>query len=65
MQMGPIGSVPAIVAELAPKVRAYPNPRAATIGRRIFARQLPAGLARAKPGGITWHSLDQLYDHPL
>jgi len=57
---GPVGSVPAVVAELEAKVRAYPNPRAATIGRRIFVHKLPAAAARAKHPEITWHSLDDL-----
>ena len=59
---GPIGSVPGVVAELERKVRAYPNPRAATIGRRIFAHRLPAASVRAKAPGVIWHSLDDLYD---
>lgn len=59
---GPITSVPKIVAELERNVRAYPNARAATIGRRIFARRLPPPSARAKIAGVVWHSLDQLYD---
>ncbi len=59
---GPIGSVPAVVAELERKVRAYPNPRAATLGRRIFTHRLPPPSVRAKAPGVTWHSLDDLYE---
>ena len=59
--MGPIGSVPGVVTELERKVNAYPNPRGATIGRRIFVHRLPAASARVKVSGITWHSLDDLY----
>jgi hypothetical protein len=43
-------------------VRAYPNSRAVTIGRRIFVHRLPAASARAKAADVTWHSLDDLYD---
>jgi uncharacterized protein len=58
---GPISSVPAVVTELERKASAYPNPRGATIGRRIFVHRMPAASARAKAPGITWHSLDDLY----
>jgi AAA+ ATPase superfamily predicted ATPase len=58
---GPVGSVPGLLAELERKARAYPNPRAATIGRRLFVQKLPAASARAKADGVTWHGLDELY----
>lgn len=58
---GKIESVPAIAADLERKVRGYPNGRAATIGRRVFAHHLPPSAARARVDGVTWHSLDQLY----
>ena len=59
---GPIGSVPAVVAALERKVRAYPNPRAATIGRRMFVRTLTATQrARRSDVPLAWHSLDDLY----
>lgn len=59
---GPVGSVPAVVDELARKAAAYPNPSAATIGRRVFVRRPPPQAARAREGDVTWHSLDELYD---
>ncbi len=57
---GAVGSAPALAAELETKVRAFPNPRGDTIGRRLFTRARPsAARARTQP---TWHSLDDLYD---
>ena len=55
---GPIGSAPALLEELERKVRAFPNPRGDTIGRRIFTRaSAPAGRAR----DLRWYSLEDLY----
>ena len=56
---GPVASVPALSEELERKVRAYPNPRAATIGRRLFVHRAPAAAARAR--GVVWHTLEDLY----
>jgi hypothetical protein len=60
---GPIASAPRVLAELEAKVRAFPNPRNATLGRRVFARTLPAAARRrAQPGApVAWHSLEDLY----
>ena len=40
------------------KVRDFPNPRRATIGRRIFTRHPPPAQAGA---GVRWHGLEELY----
>jgi AAA+ ATPase superfamily predicted ATPase len=55
---GTVRSPAAIEQELEKKVRAYPNRRGATIGRRIFARQVPAGR---ETGGARWYGLEELY----
>jgi hypothetical protein len=56
---GTVRSPGAIEQELEEKIRAYPNRRGATIGRRIFARQVPAGGRGA--GGAKWYGLEELY----
>ena len=56
---GPVRSPRAVERELDEKARAYPNPRGATIGRRIFVRHLPAKAA--KDSGAHWHGLEELY----
>ena len=56
---GAIGSVPALQAELDAKVRAFPNPRNDTIGRRLFARTVPASAR--KDSTHRWYSLEDLY----
>ena len=53
---GPVRSPQAIERELEEKVRDFPNPRGATIGRRIFTRQAPPEGA-----GGRWHGLEDLY----
>lgn len=61
---GPVGSVPALLAELDRKVTAFPNPRNDTLARRVFVRQVPAA-ARGRGGPpVAWHSLDDLYEAP-
>ena len=49
-----------LAAELEAKVRACPNRRGATVGRRLFVRQLPAGAPREESGPRR-HDLDDLY----
>ena len=56
---GPVGSVPALQAELEAKVHGFPNPRNDTIGRRLFARTVPAAARRDR--AYRWYSLDDLY----
>ena len=57
---GPVRSPAAVEWELDEKVRAYPNRRGATIGRRIFARQEPPPQG-SEPGKARWHSLEEIY----
>ena len=56
---GAVGSVPALQAELDAKVRAFPNPRNDTLGRRLFARTVPASARRDTTH--RWYSLEDLY----
>jgi hypothetical protein len=55
---GAVDSVPRVVDELERKVRAYPNPTGATIGRRIFTHR-PVKARRGD--GVQWTSLADLY----
>jgi hypothetical protein len=56
---GRVASLPRLAAELEAKLRAFPNPRGATIGRRLFLRDRPV---RPPAGPATsWHSLADLY----
>jgi AAA+ ATPase superfamily predicted ATPase len=57
---GPVRSPAAVERELDEKVRAYPNRRGATIGRRIFTRQEPPPQG-SEPGKARWHSLEEIY----
>lgn len=57
---GAIRSQRAVEEELEAKVAHYPNPRNATIGRRIFSRTRPSGRGAAG-GAVRWHSLEDLY----
>ncbi len=63
---GPVASVPGLLAELETKVRAFPNPRGDTVGRRIFARTVPAAARTSGAGTaaapVSWHSLEDLYE---
>jgi hypothetical protein len=58
---GEVRSPARLEAELEGKVRRYPNPDNATIGRRIFTRRLPGGAGR-RDGRVRWHDLASLYD---
>lgn len=55
------GAVPSAVAlarDLDAKVGRFPNPRNATIGRRVFTRSAPRGRGAAE---LRWHTLADLY----
>lgn len=56
---GAVRSLAQLERELEEKVNAYPNPKNATIGRRIFCRTAPAGAAGK--GKARWHTLEDLY----
>jgi uncharacterized protein len=55
---GPVRSPQAVERELEEKVRDFPNPRGATLGRRIFTRQPPPEGAGS---GGKWFGLEDLY----
>lgn len=57
---GAVRSRKAVEAELQEKVERYPNPRNATIGRRIFTRHKQPQASSRSPG-VRWHSLEDLY----
>ena len=57
----PVRSVGALLDELDAKVARYPNPRGASIGRRIFTRHTPRERAPKRSRG-SWHSLDDFYE---
>jgi uncharacterized protein len=61
---GPIASVPQVLDELEAKALAFPNPKNATLGRRVFARTVPAASRRRarQDAPVAWHSLEDLYD---
>ncbi len=46
--------------ELDQRAADYPNHRGATLGRRIFARRVPAA-AQGGSGAVCWHGLEDLY----
>jgi uncharacterized protein len=56
---GPVRSPKAVEQELEIKLKEFPNPRGATLGRRIFTRQKPKTAAPSS--GARWHGLDDLY----
>ncbi len=55
-------SVTTTETELEQKVRRYPNPRNATIGRRLFLRSVRASRSRRDSDAIRVHTLADLYD---
>jgi AAA+ ATPase superfamily predicted ATPase len=55
---GTVRSPAALERELDQKALAYPNPRGATIGRRIFTRQAPP---KGRGERTQWHGLEDLY----
>ncbi|HKI05731.1 MAG TPA: ATP-binding protein [Thermoanaerobaculia bacterium] len=56
---GAVRSPRTVEKELEEKIRLYPNPQGATIGRRIFTRQAPP--AKIAESGARWHGLEDLY----
>jgi len=61
---GTVRSAAALERDLDEKASRYPNPRNATLGRRIFTRgPRPRRLSTAKNlSEIRWHTLEDLYD---
>jgi uncharacterized protein len=57
---GPIHSQKQLTAEIDRKVPLYPNPRNATIGRRIFLSKIPPKMDTTS-ADLRCHSLDDLY----
>jgi len=57
---GKVRSSKQLIAELDRKVPAFPNPRNATIGRRLFLKTIPPKTDTGSPG-LRWHSLEDLY----
>ena len=59
---GTITSYKRLLEDLERKVRAYPNTRGATIGKRLFLRKKP-GKKIQPPSDVYWHSLEDLYTY--
>lgn len=57
---GTVKSPKALVQELEKKAAAYPNPRGATLGKRVFMRKKPQAGPRTDPG-LLWYGVDELY----
>lgn len=57
---GPVHSSKQLIAELDRKVPTYPNPRNATIGRRLFMGKIPPKMDTGSPG-LRCHSSEDLY----
>jgi len=58
---GDVKSGRRLLDELEARVARYPNPRNATIGRRIFTRKALTGEGRASGSPVRCHSLRDLY----
>jgi len=58
---GTVRSAPAVERELAAKRTAYPNPENATIGPRVFCRNLPR-TRTGQEDAARWHDLESLYE---
>lgn len=56
---GRIRSAPKVEQALNDKIQHYPNPRNATLGRRVFARN--PRPRQAESSSVRWHSLEDLY----
>jgi AAA+ ATPase superfamily predicted ATPase len=57
---GQVRSHKQLIAEIDRKVSAYPNPRNATIGRRLFLNKFPPQMDTGS-SDLRWHSLEDLY----
>lgn len=57
---GPVHSPKQLTAELDRKVPAYPNPRNATIGRRLFLSKIPPKMNTGSPD-LRCHAMEDLY----
>ena len=57
---GAHGGVPRLRAEVDAKLRAYPNPRGATLVGRLFVQKRPA-RSQASDDVARWHDLRDLY----
>lgn len=65
---GAVRSPRAVEDELERKVADYPNPRNATLGRRVFTRRVSTPKVRAaaprSAAVVKWHGLEDLYAEP-
>ena len=57
---GSVRSPRSVERELDQKISTYPNHRGATLGRRVFARRMPAAAQRGSQA-VRWHGLEDLY----
>jgi AAA+ ATPase superfamily predicted ATPase len=58
---GAVTSYRRLLEDLERKVRAYPNTRGATIGRRLFLRKKPGAKTRGT-SNVHWYGLEDLYE---
>ena len=58
--MGKVSSAKELVQSIDEKSAAYPNPKNATIQRRLFTRK-PVSQNRRHRQDSRWHSLEDLY----
>ena len=57
---GTVRSYQKLLEDLETKVRAYPNTRGATIGKRLFLRKKPSTIVM-EASGADWYGLEDLY----
>jgi hypothetical protein len=55
---GTVRSPAAVENELEGKIQEFPNRREATIGKRIFTRQVPAARTERE---VRWYGLEEIY----
>jgi hypothetical protein len=60
---GTLRSPAKLAAELEEKLSRYPNPRHATLQRRLFTRARVRGTKSSDPS-VRWHCLEDLYRLP-